>query len=118
MKKKLSCYLRSNRRRWGLTQKELAVLLGTKTGGAISRIESGDRLPTFTTALACQVLFDLAPCDIFPGAFTRIEEDAITRAYDLYERLQGTPSTLNRIKLDFLEQAISRATARLKNQEA
>lgn len=117
MKKKFSCYLRPNRRRWGLTQKELAILVGAKTGGAISRIERGDRLPTLTNALACEVLFGLAPSKLFPGAFTQIEDEVIRRAYDLYESLQGASSTANRLKLDFFEQAFSRATARLKQSE-
>ena len=114
-KKKFPSYLRSNRRRWGLTQTELAKLLGAKTGGAISRIERGERLPTLTVALGCEVLFGLGPAHLLPGIFGKIEEEIITRAYDCYENLQGTSSTSNRVKLDFFEQAFSRAKARLNS---
>ena len=117
MQKKTACYLRPNRRRWGLTQSELALLLGVHSGSAISRIELGESAPTLEVALGCQILFGLTPMELFPGAFSSIEEQVIARGYELYENLQGDASTANHFKLNFFEQAFSRATARLKNAE-
>ena len=39
MAERLKTYLRPLRRRWGLTQRELAFLIGIKNGTVISRIE-------------------------------------------------------------------------------
>ena len=114
MRKKFICYLRPNRRRCGLNQTELGNLVGANSGAVISRIESGERLPSLTIALGCQVLFGIAPAEMFPSAFAEIESETITRAYNLYDGLQGASSTVNRLKLDFLEQAFARAIARLK----
>lgn len=118
MKSKLTCYVRPNRRRWGLSQEQLAMLLGAKTGAAISRIEHGERRPTLTVALGCQVLFGVSPPELFPGAFSEIEENVISRAYELYEKVQGSASNANRLKLDLFEQAFARATERLKQSKA
>ncbi len=114
MKKKLDCYLRPYRRRWGLTQKELAYLFGSKSS-TVSRVEHQKRQPSLTVAFACQIIFGTAPIELFPGLFAEIEEDVIARAYDLHERLQGNPSKAARIKLDFLEEVFARVKAREHN---
>ena len=44
MKPKLKIYLRSYRRRWGLSQSDLAHLVGLKSGTTISRYRDGVRL--------------------------------------------------------------------------
>src|SRR5262245_20561170 len=53
---RLKNYLRYYRRRFGLTQRELAFLLGL-SDSAISRIERNRSQPTLSVALACQALF-------------------------------------------------------------
>ena len=114
MKKKLDCYLRPYRRRWGFTQKELAYLFGSKSS-TVSRLENRQRQPSLMVAFACLIIFGTSPIELFPGLFAEIEEDVMTRAYDLYERLQGNSSKAARIKLDFLEEAFTRAKARGHN---
>lgn len=116
MQKQFSSYLRTHRRRYGLTQDELAVLVGAKSGATISRLERSGLKPTFAIAIACQVLFDAPPAKIFPGHFASIEDEVITRAYNQYEILQGRQTTSTKIKLDFFERAFARATARLATQ--
>lgn len=46
---------------------------------------------------------------IFRTKFAEVEEAVLTRAYDLYERLQGRKSKFTKVKLDFLEQMFERA---------
>jgi transcriptional regulator with XRE-family HTH domain len=45
-KKRLASYLRTERKRAGLTQKEIAFLVGAKNRAQISRFERLRRLPT------------------------------------------------------------------------
>ena len=116
MKKKLDCYLRSYRRRWGLTQDELAALLGCKTGAVISRLERDGREPSLKAAYAFEVIFGTAPIELFPGLRAKVKKDVIARVRDLYDELQGDSSKLTRLKLDFFEDVFARAQARRKTR--
>src|SRR5262245_45414563 len=112
MKPKLKNYLRSYRLRWGLTQTELAYLVGLLSGTTISRIERHLQKPSLLIALACHAIFGIPPVELFPAVFGEVEEDVMRRAYGLYERLQGSKSAATKTKLDCLEEALARAKAR------
>jgi DNA-binding XRE family transcriptional regulator len=101
-------YLQPSRRRWGLTQGELAFLIGYKTGKSISRIEAMKQVPTLNAALSCAAIFDTQPTTLFPGARYDTEELVLDRANELYLQLQGDPLKTARIKLDFPEALIAR----------
>jgi transcriptional regulator with XRE-family HTH domain len=103
MNKLLKTYLRTFRRSQALTQKELAFLIGVKSGTTISRLEQLKRLPNLSVALACLVIFDAAPFELFPGLFSDVRKAVLERANQLYEELQGDASRSTRAKLDFLE---------------
>lgn len=64
--KNAHCALRTHRRTWGLSQRELADLLGMESRAHISRIERGKRSPTLETALACSTLFGVSLGELFP----------------------------------------------------
>jgi DNA-binding XRE family transcriptional regulator len=115
MKQKFKTYLRAQRRRWGLTQREVAYLLGYRYPSAIWRIEREGREPTLSIAFACHILFDTPITDLFPGLAAEIEDAILRRAYKLYDRLQGNPSRTTKAKLDLLEQMLKRAAARNAN---
>jgi DNA-binding XRE family transcriptional regulator len=108
MAQRLKTYLRPFRRRWGLTQQELAFLIGVKNGTVISRIEGLKKAPRLEWAVACAVLFDTRALELFPGLFSEVHEDLLRRATELYEELQGNPSKTTRVKLDFLETVLAR----------
>jgi transcriptional regulator with XRE-family HTH domain len=113
MKKKGSSvsYLRFYRRRWGLSQRELAELLGwTKT--FISRVEKRKRAPSLELVIGCFILFGTPPAEIFPEVADRIETVVMARIWDLYERLQGDCSRKTKAKIELLEDAIRRASER------
>jgi DNA-binding XRE family transcriptional regulator len=112
MNQRVTSYLRSHRRRWGLTQGEVAYLLGFKNGSVVSRIERERRRPKLPVALACQVVFDIPTVELFPDLFSEVEDAVMRRAYKLYDRLQGDTSASTRTKLDFLEKALKRAVHR------
>src|SRR5215471_10636199 len=108
MVQRFQTYLRPSRRRWGFTQRELAFLIGYRTGKSISRIEALKQVPNVQAALACAVIFNIAPKRLFPGTFSDVEKVVVARANQLYEELQGDPSKATRLKLDFLEKLLDR----------
>ena len=112
MQNRLNRYLRPQRRRWGFSQKELAFIIGNKSGTAVSRLEQGRRPPSLAAAFALHILFGADPVEIFPSLFAEIERGVLARAYDLYDQLQGDRSKTARMKLDFLEKVFARAKRR------
>src|SRR5262249_3850744 len=92
--------------RLGLTQRELAYLLGL-SDSAISRIERNISRPTLTIALACQVLFGAHPFELFPDVFSQVEGAVKKRAVKLHERLQAGVERNTKAKSDFLRELSS-----------
>jgi transcriptional regulator with XRE-family HTH domain len=109
MLSKLPSYLRYHRRRWGLTQRELAYLLGLKSGSAISRIERNVIRPSLAIALACQVLFDAPLLELFPGTFSVIEGALVERAEELSDRLQRSVERATEAKSELIAKILARA---------
>jgi DNA-binding XRE family transcriptional regulator len=112
MKQKFKTYLRSHRRRWGLSQREVVYLIGLKSPSLVSRIELESYRPKLPVAFACHVIFGVPVNELFPGVYSEVEDAVMRRAYKLYNRLQGNPSATTRTKLDLLEQVLKRAAAR------
>jgi DNA-binding XRE family transcriptional regulator len=112
MKTKNLNYLRSYRLRWGLSQGELAYLLGWSRSEVISRIEMKQRAPTLKLVIGCFVLFGAAAAELFPDLSSGIEADVIARAWELYEKIQGNPSKKTKKQIELLEGAIERAAQR------
>ncbi|KYK46060.1 hypothetical protein A1D31_33725 [Bradyrhizobium liaoningense] len=109
MDRRLKTYLRTFRRRWGLTQTELAFLIGIKSSTLVSRFEELKRTPNLSAAFACKIIFDATLAELFPGLFDDVQEAVYLRATELYEELQGSTSKATRAKLDFLEAVLSRS---------
>jgi transcriptional regulator with XRE-family HTH domain len=106
-------YLRSYRLRWGLSQGELANLLGCKTAGVISRIEKKLRAPTLKIVMGCFVLFVTPAAEVFPDISGTVETDVMERVWELYEKVQGDPSRKTKTKIELLESIIERAERRM-----
>ena len=111
-------YLRSYRLRWGLSQKELAYLLGWDRPDVISRIEKKQRTPTLTLVMACFILFDAPAAELFPDISAGIEHLVMARVQELYETIQGDPSKRTKKKIELLEDAIARADRRRRATSA
>ncbi len=105
------CYLRTHRRIWGLTQRELASLMGFQSPAHLSRIENGKRAPTVESALACQVLFGIPPADMFPHAYDMVEERVIRDVYQRHQALSDTTSPSEQRKRELFSLALERAVA-------
>jgi transcriptional regulator with XRE-family HTH domain len=66
-------YLRFLRRRSGLSQRDLARILGSVSVSQISRHERSKTLPTMLIAFGYQVVFQKPVSEIFPGLFHAVE---------------------------------------------
>jgi transcriptional regulator with XRE-family HTH domain len=93
MTKTLKCYLRVHRRRCGLSQSELAGLLGLSVPASVSRYERGDREPDLRTALACQLILGCAVHELFPAAYAESGKEIARRAGELAQQLRSGPLT-------------------------
>ncbi|MEX8519018.1 MAG: helix-turn-helix transcriptional regulator [Leptothrix sp. (in: b-proteobacteria)] len=98
--------LRTHRRSWGLTQKEMAALLGFASSAHVSRIEQGKRTPSTETALACTVLFSVSLDELFPQLTTAIEKRLYERATRLHQGLLHTTTSSGVRKRDLLMRAL------------
>jgi transcriptional regulator with XRE-family HTH domain len=82
-------YVRTHRQRHGLSTEDLARLLGQRAIAAVSQYESGERVPTLEGAVALQVIFGMAPKEMFPDFFAWVEDTVMRRGAEFYKELQG-----------------------------
>lgn len=106
------CYLRTHRRVWGLTQWDLASLMGFASPTHVSRIENGKRAPTVEAALACQVIFGTPPSAMFPHVYALVEETVMRNIYRLHLALKNTTSPSGLRKRELFSLALDRATGK------
>jgi transcriptional regulator with XRE-family HTH domain len=107
--KPLNDYLRMFRQRSGLTQNELAGLLGCGKGAKISGYECSDRQPGLETAIAYCLVFGVSYEELFTGKVQRLRRGIATRAGIAVNKLAKQPdSRLNRQKLKFLQEVARR----------
>jgi transcriptional regulator with XRE-family HTH domain len=112
MRKQSYAFVRAHRRRWGLSQTELALLLGIASSTTVSRIERSVRKPTTTVLVACCVLFGLPAPELFSSLHLEIEEAVGTAAKELYDALEGKTDKPSLRKREFLEAVLARLVNR------
>jgi len=89
---KLQNYLRMYRKRSGLTQREVAFLLGCENGAQVSRYEKRRRLPPLRTALACETVLGIPIAELFAGMNDAVGKEVRKRLLGLRSKLQGKVS--------------------------
>jgi transcriptional regulator with XRE-family HTH domain len=77
------------RKRSGLSQPELARLLGCKEGSKVSRYERGERSPSFDTLLAYEIVFRETTQKLFAGASHHARAKIKKRAQALFRELDA-----------------------------
>jgi transcriptional regulator with XRE-family HTH domain len=101
--KKLSSYLRSFRKRSGLSQDELAFLFGAESGTVIWNYEQGRRLPGLRNLAAYEFVFQSGVRELFAGFYEETGLQIVKRAERLIRELEGEPiNDVTRRKLRFL----------------
>lgn len=88
MASRLPNYLKTYRKRAGLSQDEVAFLLGCRSGAKVSRYERLARQPTLETAFACEAVFGVPTRELFAGVFQKVEAQIQKRARVLAARLE------------------------------
>ncbi len=111
------CHLRVLRKRWGLTQKEVAALIPKADRNRVSGVERGAAPPSAAEIVAYRLIFGASPERAFPRFYASVEEFVMQRAYRLHKRLEGatTPGATRRRLL--AEQMLARVT-RKSNRNA
>jgi transcriptional regulator with XRE-family HTH domain len=103
MAKRLHNYLRTYRKRTGLSQGEVAFLLGCYHGAKVSRYERHARQPGLETVFAYEVLFGVPARELFGGVFEKVEAITLKRARVLARKLSAaSPTSLTAHWLDQL----------------
>lgn len=110
--------LRTQRRKWELSHRALAEILGRSSRVHMARIEAGKRFPSLEIALACQVVFGEPPHILFPHVYAEIEERIMQRMTRIHERLLQTTHPRKMRKRELLERSLHRATTRLQSKGA
>lgn len=101
---KLHNYLRTYRKRSGLSQRELAFLLGCRSGAKVSRYERLARQPGLRTVFAYVAIFGVPPQELFAGFFDEVKGKTFERARLLMDKLcAAKPHPLITRKLDVLK---------------
>jgi transcriptional regulator with XRE-family HTH domain len=96
---KLENYLRTYRKRSGLTQGDVAFLAGCRNGAQVSRYEKRRRLPPLRTALACEAIFGVPVSELFAGLRESASKEIAQRLLELRSRLQTTTSNASKARM-------------------
>lgn len=103
--KKLQNYLRTYRKRSGLSQSELVYLLGCKSTSKsqVYRYECFRNIPSLKTALEYEAVLGVPVAELFAGMYQQAEKAAAKRARALMRRLEkSTSNRKNTRKADLL----------------
>ena len=101
MAHRLPNYLRTHRKRAGLSQDEVAFLLGCQSGAKVSRYERLARRPSLETAFAYEAVFGVSARELFAGVYEKVEREVVKRARILAGKLNATqPDRTVRRKLE------------------
>jgi len=116
MSQPLQNYLRTYRRRAGLSQHEVALLLGWASGVHISEYERSARRPDLETIFFYEVVFGVPASELFRGVFQKVEKKTRKRAQMLAEELRkAKPGRAISRKLGILEAIIAPSSTKPDN---
>jgi len=84
---KLPNYVRASRKKAGLSQDDLALLLGCGSGTKVSRYERFRRQPGLATVFALEAIFGTPARELFAGIYADAEQQTLDRARALIRQL-------------------------------
>ena len=109
---RIRCLLRTQRKKSGLYQKELAALLPRAVHSRVSCVERGLRRPNADEILAYELIFGTLPQDLFPGVVFEVEEAVLKNARKLDARLAKDRSERGMRTRAFIQAIITQAAHR------
>jgi transcriptional regulator with XRE-family HTH domain len=101
-------YLRTLRMRWGLSQRELATILGVSES-ALSLCETQERRPTVNLLIGTEVIFGESARDAFPALYAQTERNIMHRTAALSKRLEHESDGVAKMKRKLLTEMIDRS---------
>jgi transcriptional regulator with XRE-family HTH domain len=93
MKPQLASHVRLHRRRSGLSQRELASIIGTLGPVGVSRHERSTAMPRFLVAVGYELVFNVPLAELFPGVYETLRSDIEARLSSLEEELHESTAT-------------------------
>lgn len=98
---RLNSYLKTNRLKAALSQRELGELLGLGDT-AVSNYETEFRSVPARVLVASEIIFGVGAAELFPALYEVAREDLAARALKLAKRLEGREDPASRKKLKAL----------------
>jgi transcriptional regulator with XRE-family HTH domain len=106
----LENYILTERKRAGLSQQELAYLLGMKSSSTVSRCENFERSVSLDAAIALEVVFGVSIRELFAGRYEQVAKKTIDRVDCLGAKLSNAPQTrYTKHKVEVLLAALERS---------
>jgi transcriptional regulator with XRE-family HTH domain len=109
MKQLYNEIVRTLRRSYCLTQKELAFLIGEVGREAIQRLESGRKKLNLKSLHKLSVVFDLKYKEINSKELESFEIEVVDSTIELSKALEGKVDSRNKRKLELLNRLMSKA---------
>jgi DNA-binding XRE family transcriptional regulator len=82
-------YIRAHRMRRGLSQRELAILVGYGDGHAVGKHERSNAVPPLLIALAYEVVFEIPVAQLFVGFRSAVAESVERNVRELKADLEN-----------------------------
>jgi len=103
----ITSYLRSHRKSAGLSQTDLAKLIGYLTVAQVSKYERAEILPSLLVALAYEAVFRKPVAELFPGIYDTVRKGMEERLVKMECELQqltakGREAQITARKLEWL----------------
>ena len=95
----LKNYLRTHRKRLGLSQRQLAVILGIRSPQRISDMELGRTIPSARECVAFRRLFKASFEELWPRVMFEVEATVDSNTRRLVEFLEAEPARSGRIQM-------------------
>lgn len=95
-------YIQMHRRRVGLSQAELSLLISVEQRASLSRYEQGRRLPNLETALALEMVLGQRIQELYAGVSVRVRDGVTRLSRQLLESLDDTPTRETALKFELL----------------
>ena len=86
-------YIRAHRRRLGLTQTDLAVILGQKSGSNVCKNERRRSEPNLRLAIAYSIILHVSVEQLFPGVYEKARSDLRSHIEASLQHLEKRPHT-------------------------
>ncbi len=73
----------------GITQRQLAHIIGYQSVSSLSHLERGRKLPSIQTAMKLEVAFQRLIPDIFPRLYDEVRDSVARRRMALFKRREA-----------------------------